>query len=173
MGLNDEELRKKHDTTYISSSRFVIADGEPDILDYQTKEAATETLPEGVEVVTFGGYAPVQADGYVDGLPFYFRARGEHWSFQVAAHPDDNAVGAGWPRLDDSMRAMRGEIPHSDVRTQPGFYYREVWPEGPYAAGAMNTDDAFNCMRKAIGLFRLGSQNPKSKQYFVNWPGSV
>lgn len=170
MGLNDEQLRKTHDM-YISSSKFVAPGGEY-IGDDQTEEAAQEHVPEGVEVTSFGGYCPVQADGYVDTLPFYFRARGEHWSLQVAADPDGDAVGAGVASVADSVRVIRGEISPEEVAPQPGFYYREFWPEGPFAAGAMSTKDAFTCIRKAIGLFRLGSQNPRSAAYFINWPGS-
>lgn len=40
-----------------------------------------------------GGACPLQGDGVVDGLPWYFRARGEHWSFSVAATPDGDPVG--------------------------------------------------------------------------------
>ena len=30
-----------------------------------------------------GGNCPVQAEGTVNGKPFYFRARGEHWSMSI------------------------------------------------------------------------------------------
>ena len=33
------------------------------------------------------GACPVQAEGTVDGLPFYFRARGGEWTLSVAATP--------------------------------------------------------------------------------------
>lgn len=39
-----------------------------------------------------GGACPVQGYGEVDGLPWYFRARGECWSFQVAAAPEGDPV---------------------------------------------------------------------------------
>lgn len=31
--------------------------------------------------------APVQAEGTLDGHPFYFRARGEQWTFSLAEEP--------------------------------------------------------------------------------------
>jgi hypothetical protein len=30
------------------------------------------------------GCCPVQAEGTINGLPFYFRSRGEHWSLYIA-----------------------------------------------------------------------------------------
>lgn len=32
---------------------------------------------------SYGGNCPVQAEGTVNGKPFYFRARGEHWSMRI------------------------------------------------------------------------------------------
>ena len=40
-----------------------------------------------LEIVYLGGNCPVQADGTVDGVPFYFRARHQHWTFSVGADP--------------------------------------------------------------------------------------
>lgn len=37
----------------------------------------------GATLDTIGGNCPVQAEGMVDGQPFYFRARGAHWSLDV------------------------------------------------------------------------------------------
>jgi hypothetical protein len=38
-----------------------------------------------LEVVSLHGDAPLQAFGYLDGHPWYFRARGDRWWFAVAA----------------------------------------------------------------------------------------
>lgn len=38
-----------------------------------------------LEIVSLHGDAPMQALGYVNGYPFYFRARGDRWEFAVAA----------------------------------------------------------------------------------------
>lgn len=32
---------------------------------------------------SFGGNCPVQAEGTIDGKPFYFRARGSSWSMSI------------------------------------------------------------------------------------------
>lgn len=42
-----------------------------------------------------GGECPVQAEGTINGLPFYFRARGEHMALSIAKTPaGDPMVGA-------------------------------------------------------------------------------
>lgn len=38
------------------------------------------------------GYCPVQADGFVDGLPFYFHSRFDTWTFAIAGAPDIDPV---------------------------------------------------------------------------------
>ena len=39
------------------------------------------------------GYCPVQIEGTThNGLPYYFRARGNGWTFAIATAPDGNAV---------------------------------------------------------------------------------
>ena len=38
------------------------------------------------------GKCPVQAEGKVDGLPFYFRGRGGHWSISIANKPDGDPL---------------------------------------------------------------------------------
>lgn len=68
-----------------------------------------------------GGNCPVQADGTIGGQPFYFRARGEHWSFGVGADP----IG------------------------EPDWYYQEEYPGEPYAAGWMTLDEARAFISKA------------------------
>lgn len=43
--------------------------------------------PITIEIDFCGGNCPVQAEGRINGEPFYFRARGEHWSLSVGADP--------------------------------------------------------------------------------------
>jgi hypothetical protein len=44
-------------------------------------------------IYTYGpeGNCPVQAEGTIDGYPFYFRSRGGHWAIHVA---NDSSAGA-------------------------------------------------------------------------------
>ena len=39
------------------------------------------------------GTCPVQAEGTINGLPFYFRARGRHWSLYVAKTETGDPLG--------------------------------------------------------------------------------
>jgi len=41
----------------------------------------------GVVFEYLGGMAPVQAEGTVDGQPFYFRSRGAKWSMGIGEEP--------------------------------------------------------------------------------------
>ena len=38
------------------------------------------------------GLCPVQAEGKINGLPFYFRSRGGSWSLSIAATPDGDPL---------------------------------------------------------------------------------
>lgn len=38
------------------------------------------------------GNCPVQAEGTINGLPFYFRSRGGHWSLAIAKHPKGDTL---------------------------------------------------------------------------------
>ena len=45
--------------------------------------------------ITVDGACPVQGEGFVDGLPMYYRSRHCEWSFCIAAAPDGDPVGVG------------------------------------------------------------------------------
>jgi hypothetical protein len=38
------------------------------------------------------GNCPVQAEGYIEGHPFYFRSRGEYWALYVSPRKEDREV---------------------------------------------------------------------------------
>lgn len=78
-----------------------------------------------------GGNCPVQAEGTIDGQPFYFRARGEHWAFHVGA---DDPVG------------------------DPEWTYAEEYPGGRYAAGWMSEDEARAFINRAANLYTTRDQ---------------
>ncbi len=60
--------------------------------------------PPKIEIDYLGGQCPVQAEGKINGVPFYFRARGEHWSLSIGPNPvwhyseayGDGPYDAGW-----------------------------------------------------------------------------
>ncbi|MDW9479012.1 hypothetical protein GOB57_10090 [Sinorhizobium meliloti] len=86
---------------------------------------------ENVVIDWLSGFCPVQAEGTVDGLPFYFRARGRHWR-----------IGIG-----------------GDCVMEPTWGYGESYGTGPFDAGCMPEDEATGFIEKAIGLYRCELQD--------------
>lgn len=88
----------------------------------------------GLEITLLGGSCPVQAEGRIDGEPFYFRARGSHWSLSIG-----------------------GEDP---VMT-PDWYHEEPYGQGPFDAGWMNRDEAQAFIEKGAKLYRKAKAHPE------------
>lgn len=90
-----------------------------------------------LEIDGIGGLCPVQATGYLgdDKYPFYFRARGDGWSFDV------------WPANPQEWEKS------SDLPQAPVIYCEEhpygVWPE----AGYMPTEEAEEFIKEAAERF--------------------
>lgn len=83
----------------------------------------------GVEIGTPYGQCPVQSEGFIDGQPYYFRARGASWSI---------GIGGG------------------DPVTAPDWEYEEdygAWPDAGYMSEAVAVD----FIRKAVQLFRTAN----------------
>ena len=74
-----------------------------------------------IKIDQIGGNCPVQAEGTIAGEPFYFRARGEHWS-----------IGIG-----------------GDVVGEPDWFYQEEYPGEKFAAGWMTEAEAFAFISQA------------------------
>ena len=84
------------------------------------------------------GRAPVQGWGRVDGHPWYFRARGDAWSFEIADDLElDEAV---LPVVDDENA---GWLVEEDWGT---------WPKASY----MDPDIAWSIVEACIARFRSG-----------------
>lgn len=79
-----------------------------------------------------GGNCPVQAEGVVDGRPFYFKARGRRWYLEV------------------------GGI----AAAEPEWRYEEPYGTGPYDAGWMTEDEARAFLEKAVDLYRARETAP-------------
>lgn len=78
-----------------------------------------------IKIDMIGGNCPVQAEGKINGEPFYFRARGEHWSMSIGG---------------------------TDVVGNPHWYYEEdfgVWPD----AGWMTEKQAREFISEAAQKF--------------------
>lgn len=73
------------------------------------------SIPPSLLVITeIGGRCPVQAEGTICGVPFYFRARGESWS-----------IGIG-----------------GEVVLLPAWEHEEDYGDEPFAAGYMPEEEA-------------------------------
>lgn len=58
-------------------------------------------------VTSMGGVCPTQAEGEMDGNPFYFRARHGVWNLTVVKPGCD----AAWPKKDDVLLTLDGDDP--------------------------------------------------------------
>ena len=76
-----------------------------------------------------GGNCPVQAEGTITGVPFYFRARWNHWSMSI------------------------GENPIAIEISEIMWYKDEGWGNGPYEAGWMPVEEAERIIRKCAAEF--------------------
>ena len=72
-----------------------------------------------------GGQCPVQAEGFINSIPFYFRARGTHWTLYIGNDPMCN----------------------------PEWEYKELWSTEEFSAGWMTEEEAISCIEKAINIW--------------------
>lgn len=77
-----------------------------------------------------GGNCPVQAEGTINGEPFYFRARGEHWSLEI-----------------------------NDADGKIVWEYDEHYPHGQYSAGWMTEDEAKAFIELAANKYTTPSED--------------
>jgi hypothetical protein len=84
------------------------------------------TIDDNLIINWLHGFCPVQAEGTVDGLEFYFRARGRHWR-----------IGIG-----------------GDCVVDPAWGYGEAYGTGPFDAGWMPEEEAKAFIERSVALFR-------------------
>lgn len=101
--------------------------------------AGGRSRSEGGWSGTMDGFAPVQAEGLVDGLPWYFRARHDGWSFSIAAD-----------RAADAVQVRGGH--------QPGYYHEEDYGTTQEASW-MPFAEAWAFIAREIGRFRASGFN--------------
>jgi hypothetical protein len=97
------------------------------------EDTAGAVMDPGVEI-EFGGACPVQGWGTVDGLPCYYRSRGDGWQFELRKE--------AW---DYQMERLEFE--------EVVFEYSErcyLWPDG----GWVHREVSEKCIRKAVARFR-------------------
>jgi hypothetical protein len=95
-----------------------------------------------IQIDDLGGNCPVQAHGLIDGEPFYFRARGEHWSLSIGSDDEDPSDIGVYGR---------------DVVGKPRWCHEEKWGFGPFEAGWMPERVARHMIEKGAALFRAAN----------------
>lgn len=87
---------------------------DPGAAGHELQGRASAPAGPVVHINQIGGNCPVQAEGTIDGEPFYFRARGQRWS-----------IGIG-----------------GDTVMKPDWYYEQPYGEQQFDAGWMSVDEA-------------------------------
>jgi hypothetical protein len=132
MGSTDKQLREKYDTPL------------SDIV-----------LPPGLVLDDIIGFCPVMAKGTIDGYPFYFVGRDEHWQCNIS--PDKQGNPYLVATLIDPVALgcnEQGQVTWESSGRHPGFAHREKYPHGPNSAGYMTRQEVLTCITKSIKLFR-------------------
>jgi hypothetical protein len=92
-----------------------------------TYKPKSQELPLVIDQI--GGNCPVQAEGTILGKPFYFRARGEHWTLGIGG---------------------------SDPMIAPEWQRRERWGNKQFEAGWMLESDALAIIRQCATQYMEG-----------------
>lgn len=93
----------------------------------------TRTLT--IQIDNLGGFCPVQADGTINGQPFYFRARGQRWSIEIGG--GFVLGGEGW-RYEQPYGAAQfdaGYMPEDEARAFIAMAAARWATETPRLAG--------------------------------------
>ena len=80
------------------------------------------------------GYVPVQGNGTIDGLPWYFRARWDSWSLSISEDADTDPIEVRW-------------------RNASGWYYEDTWGE-MFEAGWMPFETAWEIIIECFEKYR-------------------
>lgn len=101
---------------------------------------------------TIYGHHPVQAEGRVQGHPFYFRAKWGFWTFTVCTNSDNQEIPS-------SITPPRDEPGLFDDEEYRGFYLSEQWGSDQ-EAGYMDLDTAEGIIRNCVQRFveAIGSE---------------
>ena len=111
------------------------------------------------------GQCPVQAEGKINGLPFYFRSRGASWSLSIAATPDGDP-------LDDEAR-FYGEI--YDGENSGDFRFGAEYADAVVLfPGGRGTDSMRReAERQGCGYSRYdtpcNAKTSQTLQYWLSW----
>ena len=99
------------------------------------------THPPSLDYTFTCNAAPVQAEGTLDGHPFYFRARGAEWTFSLAEEPGLD------PSCIDSPESAAGR----------GYFLAEQYGEpGSFAASYLELAEARDLIDDCARRYRAG-----------------
>jgi hypothetical protein len=102
-----------------------------------------DDLTLGLAFTWVGGSCPAEAEGTVNGTPFYFRARCGGWMFSIGFDP---------------VTVM--------MSTVPGFYCEGVDP----TCGYMEPEEVRRVVRRCVGEF-FGAAGPVGREANRSWTG--
>lgn len=125
----------------------------------EEKESAAgepPALPDGVAMETFGGYCPVQGEGTVDGHEFYYRARHDHQSVEIAVDAGVTLESL-WPLENGSDRV---------------WFYEEEYSNASWITKAA----AYEFIIRAVGLWRSGTPRQSDERQTaeaIAWIGNL
>lgn len=93
-----------------------------------------------ININMLGGCCPVQAEGTIDGKPFYFRARGSSWSMSIGG---------------------------SDVVGNPEWFYKQAYGVDGFSAGWMTEEEALTFINQSAKLY-IKDKNEMNNKYYEN-----
>jgi hypothetical protein len=95
-----------------------------------------------LDICWTGRACPVQAEGTVNGVPFYFRARGQRWSMSIGEDPVGISVGRkeGWRKSEPWGEEMydAGWMPDETAKEIIEKCAEEYWKEINEQCGVVN-----------------------------------
>lgn len=95
-----------------------------------------------LEISHLGSNCPVQGEGTINGVPFYFRARGQRWTMSIGEDPIDVACGfkEGWHKEEPWGKEMfdAGWMPWETAKEIIERCAEEYIQEINKACGAVN-----------------------------------
>jgi hypothetical protein len=128
--MSKQKIRIEHATTgrksTVDPKAVVCVDTILDNLQVSPSGKKLEDEVSGLVTTGVYGNCPVQADGTIDGTPFYFRARGSKWALSVGEDPLSSSA---WRHIED-------------------------YGEDQFSAGWMTEDEAITFIKKAVDIFR-------------------
>jgi hypothetical protein len=102
-------------------------------------------MPTIIYTEPLNGKCPVQAEGTIDGYPFYFRSRGGHWALKIAEPGRDPECEARWTYREE----YKGRHAARDVEINDGRKFAAGWAdEDECAAFIERCADAFSASQQ-------------------------